>query len=352
MSGTQTIDRSPMRTEKELLIATKQYSSENRLLSWWHLLSTIAVFIGLFTLTWMDTPLWLRIPAGVCSGLTFVRLFCIYHDFAHHSILHGSKLAKVIMYTYGFLGLSPPSIWIRSHNHHHNNNSKLHGIGFGSYPLMTTDEWAVATKRERFTYAATRHPLTIACGYITIFLFGMCIRSFFISPKRHWDCGVTAVLHVGILAWVATYGLDVLAFSLLLPIAVASCMGAYLFYAQHNFPGVQYGDREDWTYVKAALKSSSYIKMNPLMRWFTANIGYHHIHHLNHRIPFYRLPEAMAGLPELQSPVSTTLSPKSILACFRSKLWCVEEKRYVPFNYQPPAPVKQTPQTVGIVNLS
>ena len=244
------------------------------------------------------------------------------------------------MYTFGILGLSPPSIWIRSHNHHHNNNSKLHGTGIGSYPVMTTDEWAKASRRERFTYAVTRHPLTIACGYITIFLFGMCIHGLFVSPRRHWDCGVTVLIHAALVAYMASCGLDVLILALVFPFTVASATGAYLFYAQHNFPGVHYGDREDWTFVKAALYSSSFIKMNPLMHWFTANIGYHHVHHLNHRIPFYRLPEAMSGLKELQSPVTTRLNPKCVLACLKLKLWCVKENRLVPFEYQPPSRIE------------
>ena len=80
--------------------------------------------------------------------------------------------------------------------------------------------------------------------------------------------------------------------------------------------------REDWTFVRASLESSSYMKLGPVMNYFTGNIGYHHVHHLNHRIPFYRLPEAMAGIPELHDPRGvTSLSPRDITACFKLKLW-------------------------------
>src|SRR6185436_14048928 len=68
-------------------------------------------------------------------------------------------------------------------------------------------------------------------------------------------------------------------------------------------------------------ESSSYMEMGPLMRWFTANIGFHHVHHLNPAIPFYRLPEAMNAIPALQTPGRTNLSPKEIAACLRLKLW-------------------------------
>jgi len=109
-------------------------------------------------------------------------------------------------------------------------------------------------------------------------------------------------------------------------------VGSYLFYAQHNFPAARYQEGGAFDFVEAALTSSSYIPMNPLMRWFTANIGYHHVHHLNAHIPFYRLPEAMAKLPELQSPAMTYLWPTEIYRCLRLKLWDPEKQRLVRYS--------------------
>jgi omega-6 fatty acid desaturase (delta-12 desaturase) len=97
--------------------------------------------------------------------------------------------------------------------------------------------------------------------------------------------------------------------------------GSYLFFAQHNFPGVWLASHREWSYVNSALHSSSYLCTGRVMSWFTGNIGYHHVHHLNAKIPFYRLPEAMAALEELQSPPTTSLSLRDIAACLRLKLW-------------------------------
>ena len=102
-----------------------------------------------------------------------------------------------------------------------------------------------------------------------------------------------------------------------------------MFYAQHNFPGVTFVGNEEWTYEGAALDSSSYMKLNPLMHWVTANIGYHHIHHMNSRIPFYRLPEVMAAIPELQTAKTTSLKPKDVLACLRLKVWDFEKQKMI-----------------------
>jgi omega-6 fatty acid desaturase (delta-12 desaturase) len=77
------------------------------------------------------------------------------------------------------------------------------------------------------------------------------------------------------------------------------------------------------------MESSSFMKTNPVMAWFTANIGYHHVHHLNSRIPFYRLPEALRGMPELQAVTTTSLHPVEIFRCLRLKVWDVEAQRMV-----------------------
>ena len=77
----------------------------------------------------------------------------------------------------------------------------------------------------------------------------------------------------------------------------------------------------EWSYDHAALDSSSFMKMNFFWNFMTANIGYHHVHHMNSRIPFYRLPEAMKAIPELQKVKITTLRIKDIVACFQLKVW-------------------------------
>ena len=114
-----------------------------------------------------------------------------------------------------------------------------------------------------------------------------------------------------------------------IPHSIACAIGLYMFYAQHNFPGVSFSDAAGWTYEKAAMESSSFMRMNRIMAWFTANIGYHHIHHLNSRIPFYRLPEVLKTIPELQTPRTTSLNPMDIIRCLRLKVWDVESQRMV-----------------------
>jgi len=234
------------------------------------------------------------------------------------------------MRVFGILILSPSTVWKSSHNYHHNHNSKLRGSYIGSFPIMTRAQFLKSSKATRFSYLFMRHPLTILFGYFFIFLHGMCLYPSMTKLREHYDCLIALVLHlllaVGI-TWI--FGWPALLLTLILPHFVASAIGSYLFYAQHNFPSVSFNDNAGWTYDKAALESSSYMKTGPIMAWFTANIGYHHIHHLNARIPFYRLPEAVAAIPELQAPRTTSLNPLEIIRCLRLKVWDVEAQRMV-----------------------
>lgn len=315
---------------KELILSTKPFAREIRWKSWYHTISTLCLLVVGILLSAMDFHPLLRLCFSLFTGLLIVRFFVIYHDNQHHAILHQSLLADMIFKTFGVYVLAPASIWKRSHDYHHNHNSKLFSASIGSYPIMTLQKFRNSPKSEQRIYLAIRHPLTIFFGYITMFLLGMCLRSFLSSPRKHWDSLLAIILHISAtILIIAGSGWLMWFFVVVIPFMTACGIGSYLFYAQHNFPGVRFSDNAAWKYEEAALYSSSYMKMNAFWNWVTANIGYHHIHHLNSRIPFYRLPEAMQALPFLQNPVVTTLRFGDIRACFRLKVWDPEQQSMV-----------------------
>jgi omega-6 fatty acid desaturase (delta-12 desaturase) len=188
------------------------------------------------------------------------------------------------------------------------------------------------TKAQRLQYRVERHPLTVLGGYATVFAYKQCIQPLFEDPRRYWDSALALLLHVALVTVLLSVGgPELLAFTLLLPLGLATALGTYLFYAQHTCPGIVASEPESWSFVDAALRASSFMEGGALFHWFTGNIGYHHVHHLNPRIPFYRLPEAMRALPDLQIPPRTSIRPSAVWACLRLGLWDETSGRMMSF---------------------
>ena len=313
---------------KQLILATRKFACEDRKKSWLYTVSTLLILCLSLTATIFNYHVSIKIIFSIFSGLMMVRIFVIYHDYVHEAILQDSAIAKCIFTFVGIYVLAPISIWRRSHNYHHKFNSRLYKSSIGSYPIYTRSKFEKCSSREKKHYLFVRHPLTILFGYIFTFLYGMCIQPLINSFSRHIDSLCALLFHFSVqfillhfLGWQA-----LLLFSIT-PHFIASAIGAFLFYAQHNFPGVIFAGDEEWTYEGAALDSSSYLELNPFLTWVTASIGYHHIHHLNARIPFYRLSEVMDHYEELQHPKRIKLAPRTIIACLKLKVWDHNKKR-------------------------
>lgn len=311
-----------MLTGKDIILATKKYAVEDRAKSWFYVLSTLILALAAYTGAALITFIPVRLVLGILAGLITVRMFVLYHDFEHHAILNKSFAGKLIFTAFGLLSLAPVSIWKRSHDYHHKHNSKLFSSSIGSYLIITREQYEALSPREKFKYRMSRHPLTILFGYFTMFFFGISMQSFLSNPRKHYDSLIAMILHITLIIVVIHFlGWQAWLFSMFVPFFISGFFGDYLFYAQHNFPTATFHNNEEWAYEKAALESSSCMDMGPVMNWFTADIGFHHVHHLNSRIPFYRLQEVMRAIPELQNPKRTSLSIKDITACLKLKVW-------------------------------
>ena len=321
-----------MRKGRDLIEATRAFVPESRARSWWCLLSTTALLAG--SLVLLSFPLFwpLRMALSVVAGLLIVREFIVYHDYLHGAILRGSKLARVILYPFGIYVMAPPRVWRETHNYHHAHTAQLVGSNIGSFATMTVQQWREATPAQRRHYRMVRHPLTVVFAYFTVFMLEMGLLSFVRSPRKRWDSLIAVAVNWSATALIISRaGVAAFAFAWFLPLSIACMTGAYLFYAQHNFDRMHIQMRDSWSYDRAALESSSYMETGPLMAWFTGNIGYHHVHHLNPTIPFYRLPEAMAGMPELQGAPRTRLTISDVVGNFKLKLWDCATQRMVGF---------------------
>lgn len=319
-----------MRSGAELNRATRPFAEESRLKTWRLFATTMLAMIFLAVAIVKVPFLPSKVALSLLLALVNVRFFIFYHDYLHGALFRESRLGNMIMSLAGIYFKSVKSVWRESHNYHHKNNAKMVGSSIGSYPMVTLGMWRGMNEKQRFAYRAARHPLTILFGYFTLFMLGMCVSPFRRDPKLHWGGPFALVTHAIAIAWLAlAFGVLHSFLLLVLPLFIADAAGAYLFYAQHNFPDAVLQNRREWDYTHAALRASSMMDMSPMGHWFTGNIGYHHVHHLNHRIPFYRLPEAMAAIPELQDPGRTSWRIADVAAALRLDVWDDDQKRMV-----------------------
>jgi omega-6 fatty acid desaturase (delta-12 desaturase) len=132
-----------------------------------------------------------------------------------------------------------------------------------------------------------------------------------------WRTNLAIVLAVGGLCWLIGWQNFLLVEAPLIPLAGGA--GIWLFYVQHQFDDVYWERSEDWSYADAALRGSSYLRLPRVLQFFTGNIGFHHVHHLNPKIPSYHLPRAHDETPVLQRVPRVSLWDG--LRAVRFKLW-------------------------------
>ena len=309
-------------TQKKVIDQTRAFMKEDRARSTRTVIVAHALFVGLSSAALIAEWLVIKLLFSLVAGLVLTRCFVLYHDFLHGSILRKSKWANVLFRMFSVAYLTPKSVWKETHNYHHTHNSKLPSSHIGSYKIVSKETWAKMTTKERIEYRWIRNPVNMAVGGLTVFVVGMIFTPLFRNFKKNVDAlfvllGLIAVSALGVLVfgWLNTF------VALWLPQLVAGAFGSYLFFVQHNFPSVQFKPLKDWSYYDAALDSSCFIDMHPIMHWFSGNIGYHHIHHLNPMIPFYRLPEVMEAIPELAPKHTIGFSLSDMKACLSLKIW-------------------------------
>lgn len=315
---------------RKLFEQTRAFATEDIQKSWFHLLITLALCGGSTFVASRDMlPIWLRISASLLTAFLYMRLFILYHDYEHGAIFSRSFVGGILMKGVGLFLLRPSYDWRRTHNFHHQNNTIFRTADVGSFPVMTLAQYKEASASKRFEYRVIRHSLVIFLGYLTCFVLETFKKMFLKDFRLLVEALGSVLLHLAFLWWCFSYGVVNGLIVGLMPHFVSSMVGVYLFYLQHNFEGADFLPDEQWDYGYAALNSSSFIQSGALFRFFSGNIGFHHIHHLNHKIPFYRLPEAMNAIEALQHPVTIRLSPMTIWRSLNLKLWDAEQRKFV-----------------------
>jgi omega-6 fatty acid desaturase (delta-12 desaturase) len=282
----------------------------------------------------LDVSYWLTLALAVPAAFFLVRLFIIQHDCGHGAFFRSSRAADIIGSILGVLTLTPYHYWKKTHAIHHATSGNLEHRGFGDIQTLTIEEYMKLSRFRKFYYRVYRNPLVLF-GVGAVAHFAVVHRIPTIVP-REWKRERRSILwtDVALMALVVFAGL-IFGFREVImvhaPLLILSCsMGVWLFYVQHQFEPTYWEHDDQWQYESAALQGSSYYRLPKPLHWLTGNIGYHHIHHLNARIPNYRLPEVFRKHPELQKVTQITLWES--LRCTTLTLWDENAQKLVPFS--------------------
>ncbi|UCD97349.1 MAG: fatty acid desaturase [Chloroflexota bacterium] len=283
------------------------------------ILTSVFVYVGLmivmaFTIRISYWTLLLVIPT---AGFA-VRTFIIFHDCGHQSFF-GAKNKRandVLGVITGILTFTPYHFWRRAHAMHHATVAKLDQRGKGDVWMLTVDEWNEASKWKKLIYRVYRNPLVLfTLGAWINMIVAQRIPFPGMDPQDKRSILLTdlALLLIGV-SVILLFGWKAYLLIQILVMMIASSIGVWLFYVQHQFPGAYWARKGEWDYLSACLQGSSYYKLPEVLRFFTGNIGFHHLHHLSHLVPNYHLPRLYRQHPELAVEPITLRDTRKLLA--------------------------------------
>jgi omega-6 fatty acid desaturase (delta-12 desaturase) len=301
----------------------------------WQIIDSFLPFIGLLYLMYLAMPVsyGLVLLLSVVAGGFLIRIFIIQHDCGHGSFLKTRKANDRLGYVCSLFTMVAYHYWKREHALHHATSGNLDKRGYGDMDIYTVAEYLQLSRWQRFCYRAYRNPLVfLVFGPLVVFLYQNRIafdkkQTTKRQRRNIRNTNLTAA------ALILTLGLWIGFGKLLLiggPVLyIAYGAGIWLFYIQHQFEHTYWKRGAEWNSKHAALQGSSFYKLPKILQWFTGNIGFHHIHHLNESTPNYGLPQIYEHDPELQDIYTVTLW-SSLKTAFLS-VWDEQQERLISF---------------------
>lgn len=300
------------------------------------LLNSFLPFFALLVLMYfsLSVSYLLTLGLAVITAFFLVRIFIIQHDCGHQSFLTSRKWNNTIGWVASFLTMIPYHSWSRNHGAHHAHNGQLEYRGLGDINFLTTEEYASRSWWGRLGYRFFRMPLVqfilIPILYLTLNQRNPYVREKKgrkLSWKHTFNNLGMVVFYVG-MAWLLGWKNLLMIY---LPVVITFIVVAFwFFYVQHQHEENYKADKDDWDHLSASILGSTYYKLPRMVQWLTGNIGFHHIHHLNPRIPNYNL-EACVRENPLMSKYVPTLTFFQSLKCMNHKLWDVQTRRMISF---------------------
>jgi acyl-lipid omega-6 desaturase (Delta-12 desaturase) len=303
------------------IVAPYQHSSTGRAV--WQLTTTLIPYFLLWYVIYhaKEVSLWLTIPLAVLAGAFLIRLFVIFHDCGHGSYFRSRRANDIVGFITGALTFTPYEHWRWQHAIHHGTAGHLDKRGTGDIWTMTVQEYLEASRWRRFAYGLSRNPLVL---FVLAPFYLLLINHRFPSSEAGgrqrrsvWWMNAVFLGTGAVMSWIYGFVPYLLIQSTVL--LVAGAAGVWLFYVQHQFENAYWERGDNWDYTAAALRGSSFYKLPRVLQWFSASIGFHHIHHLSPRIPNYNLQRCHEGERLFQGVKPITL--RSSLSCLAFHFW-------------------------------
>lgn len=303
----------------------------------WQIINSFGGLLVLWVLMVLSLEVgyWLTLLLSVPTAGFTMRIFIIQHDCGHGSFFKSKQANHAVGTVCSLFTFTPYLYWRKSHAIHHAHHAELEERGIGDIWTMTVDEYNNASRWKQVVYRIFRNPFFL---FVIAPAVNFIVLQRFTMPggddkwKRHEKASVywtnlALLILYGALAWIVGWQTVLL---IQLPITIiASSVGTFLFYVQHQFERTYWEHTPEWDYTLAAMHGSSYYKLPPVLQWFTGNIGFHHIHHLSPRIPNYRLQDCHDENLPLQQVTHLTMG-NSIKTMFLV-LWEEKQRRLVTF---------------------
>jgi omega-6 fatty acid desaturase (delta-12 desaturase) len=321
--------------KRRIYQAVARFGQPDLRLAIWQLVNTFIPYLILWTAMVImlnaGVSYWLVLPLIVLAAGFLARLFIIFHDCCHLSFFKSRQANRIVGYITGFLAFTPYDQWQHSHAVHHATVGNLDKRGVGDVMTMTVEEYKASSPLKRLFYRLYRHPIVLLLiGPSLVFFLGHRIPHKDANRRQRQSVWIVNLMLVAVMvAAYFTIGLGTYLLIQLPIMMIAGTAGVWLFYVQHQYESVYWARQDDWDPMLAALQGSSYYKLPKALQWITGNIGLHHIHHVQPRVPNYRLQACQDQVPEMME-----VKPITLLSGFKSlrlRLWDEERQILVGF---------------------
>ncbi|MFI5045794.1 MAG: fatty acid desaturase [Acidimicrobiia bacterium] len=282
-----------------------QYARSDLARSIWGLATSVVPFLALWALMFVVYPIsyWLVLLVSIPAVGFLVRTYILFHDCVHGSFLSGRRANAWVGTALALLVLTPFARWRYEHVTHHATSGDLDRRGVGDVPVLTVAEYNAKGWLGRLGYRLYRNPVVLfGLGPIYSTVIMQRIPNPLARQRMHrsvWGTNLAVAVGIGALCW--AFGWRAVLLVELPLVVLAGGIGLWLFYVQHQYPTSYWDHTEDWSFTDSALRGSSYLRLPKFLQFFTGNIGFHHVHHLNPKIPNYNLQRAHEEQPVFHS---------------------------------------------------